>query len=396
MFVSALLPLIAATAVVASPVTEVKRNNGGAAVCKSFYADITASAMNYDYNAVTGGAPANQQVLVESSISQFRAGSNVAAMLAAAPMRNVSGTYSMWFEYCAPTNGAPRGIFQAHHGLVGNAGYWNVRLDNGRNSFAESAAAAGWATLAYDRLGVGRSAHPDGLQTVQINYEIAQSAVISRMLRAGQLSDLGAFNKIVGVGHSYGSIMMAGIASVAPTVFDALVLTGFTSNVTMGPLGLAGFMSTIANVAYPARFASLPNSYVITPTVSNDQLGFFHYPNYTQAALDQFTTTKGEYTLGQQNSIGGPYALNRTSYTRPTFIITGDYDAPFCAANCSVTSLGAGQTQLDTARMSFPSVPSANFSTYVVKDTAHGINFHTTAYTAYQQIIGFVQKVGLN
>lgn len=60
--------------------------------------------------------PANQQVLVESSISQFRAGSNVAAMLAAAPMRNVSGTYSMWFEYCAPTNGAPRGIFQAHHG----------------------------------------------------------------------------------------------------------------------------------------------------------------------------------------------------------------------------------------------------------------------------------------
>lgn len=56
MFVSALLPLIAATAVVASPVTEVKRNNGGAAVCRSFYADITASAMNYDYNAVTGGA----------------------------------------------------------------------------------------------------------------------------------------------------------------------------------------------------------------------------------------------------------------------------------------------------------------------------------------------------
>jgi hypothetical protein len=79
--------------------------------------------------------------------------------------------------------------------------------------------------------------------------------------------------------------MMAGIASVAPTVFDALVLTGFTSNVTMGPLGLAGFMSTIANVAYPARFASLPNSYVITPTVSNDQLGFFQYVLYLYTSL---------------------------------------------------------------------------------------------------------------
>jgi hypothetical protein len=43
------------------------------------------------------------------------------------------------------------------------------------------------------------------------------------------------------------------------------------------------------------------NNYVITPSVSADQMGFFHYPNYTQAALDAFTTGKGEYTLGQQS-----------------------------------------------------------------------------------------------
>lgn len=47
----------------------------------------------------------------------------------AAPTTNVSGTYSMYFEYCQPKSGQPAGIFQTHHGLVGNAGYWNVQLE---------------------------------------------------------------------------------------------------------------------------------------------------------------------------------------------------------------------------------------------------------------------------
>jgi pimeloyl-ACP methyl ester carboxylesterase len=148
-------------------------------------------------------------------------------------------------------------------------------------SFAESAAAAGWATLSYDRLGVGRSAHPDGTQVVQVAYEIAQSTAIAKSLRDGSIGNgIPQFNKVVGVGHSYGSNLLTGLAASAPDAFDQLVLTGFSNNVTSGPLGLAGFMSTIAGVAYPDRFSSLPNDYVITPSVSNDQLGFFQYVHF--------------------------------------------------------------------------------------------------------------------
>lgn len=69
-------------------------------------------------------------------------------------------------------------------------------------SFAESAAAAGWATLSYDRLGVGRSAHPDGTQVVQIPYEIAQSVSIAQMLRDGKVGNgVPGFETVVGVGH---------------------------------------------------------------------------------------------------------------------------------------------------------------------------------------------------
>ena len=51
------------------------------------------------------------------------------AQIAAAPTTNVSGTYNMYFEYCQPKSGKPDGVFQTHHGLVGNAGYWNVQLE---------------------------------------------------------------------------------------------------------------------------------------------------------------------------------------------------------------------------------------------------------------------------
>lgn len=250
------------------------------------------------------------------------------------------------------------------------------------------------ATLSYDRLGVGNSSHPNGITDVQINYEIAQAIAIGQALGAGTLDTLGAFGTKVAVGHSYGSNMLTGVAAMQPDLYDALVLTGFTGNATNGPLGLAGFGTTIANVSYPERFP-YGSDYLSTPSVSADQMGFFHYPNYTQAALSQFTNTKGEYTIGEINTISGPLMLNRTSYTKPTFVVTGDYDAPYCAANCSVTSLGANMTQLDTARTVFPAVAAADFGTYVVPDTGHGINFHTTAYMAYEQIFSFISSHNL-
>ncbi|WVW80194.1 hypothetical protein I302_102171 [Kwoniella bestiolae CBS 10118] len=403
-----------------STIQPIKRDSGVYANCRSFNADVYAqTSQNVDLKSVIGGPPPNQQVLVESSIQQFAAGSTVMQQIMNATKIPVNGTYNLFFEYCEPKNGNISGIFQTHHGLVGNAGYWNVQLDNSpNNSFAESAAAAGWATLSYDRLGVGRSAKPDGTNIVQISYEAAQSVSIAQALRAGNLSDVGKFNKIVGVGHSYGSNLLTGVASLAPKAFDALVLTGFTNNATQGPLGLAAFQSTIASVAYPARFASDANDYVITPSVSVDQTGFFHYPNYTNGSLEFFTNNKGEYTLGQQNTIAAPLQL-KNNYTSPVLVVTGEYDAPYCAANCYVTSSSSSSSsnstapmtsmngtmagnssssssrpsQLDTAKALYPS--SSNFQTYVVPDTAHGINYHTTAYGAYQRIIQFVKSANV-
>jgi hypothetical protein len=84
-----------------------------------------------------------------------------------------------------------------------------------------------------------------------------------------------------------------------PKVRPPLEISLELADGTTGPLGLAGFASTIASVAYRVRFSDLASAYVITPSVSADQQEFFHYPNYTQAALTLFTTAKSEYSLGQ-------------------------------------------------------------------------------------------------
>ena len=50
-------------------------------------------------------------------------------------------------------------------------------------------------------------------------------------------------------------------------------------------------------------------------------------------------------------------------------------DTSLGAGNCSSTSLGPGQNQLATTRPLFANVSESDFMTYVVPDTAHGINF---------------------
>ena len=66
---------------------------------------------------------------MQSEIDMVAAGSTVMQDIMNAPKRNVSGTYQLWFEYCEPKSGKPEKIFQTHHGIVGNAGYWNVQLE---------------------------------------------------------------------------------------------------------------------------------------------------------------------------------------------------------------------------------------------------------------------------
>lgn len=212
-------------------------------------------------------------------------------------------------------------------------------------------------------------------------------------------------------------------------------------------------MSTIASIAYPDRFATLPNDYVITPSISNDQIGFFQCVHsrssrdwlmYSIASVitrmppcSYSPIPKGNIRLvkpvscptcqspivlpGHESqiksmrlirepldTIGFPFGLSRKKFSQPVLVITGDRDAPFCAGNCYANPSEHGRTPVDTVRALFPSVKDRDFEAYLLPDTGHGINFrqsssimitkspeHTnsidaTAALAYARILGFV------
>ncbi|ORY32493.1 Alpha/Beta hydrolase protein [Naematelia encephala] len=364
------------------------------ASCQTFYANIYAEATNLDLASCYGGQPpASSQVWIQSQVDQMRAGSTWADEFAALPKINVSGTYQLYFEYCVPRSGKPKAVFLGIPGLMCGSEYWNLDVNgNTKYSFAESAAAAGYATLSYDRLGNRHSAHPDGLNVVQSSYEIAQAAAITAALRNGTLHNLGKFDKIIGLGHSYGSVVTSGVPSIAPLAYDAIVLTGFSGNVTAGPLGGPGINANLANVVDKSRFGTLSNAYLISSSIYNDQIEFMHYPNCTDSTLNYFNSIKTEFSMGTLFTVYEPYSLSRSDYTHPVLVITGNMDAAFCDGNCQITSLQSGQTQLDTARDLFPAVPTADFETITIPDTAHGINFHESAPSAYQDILTFVKN----
>ena len=67
------------------------------------------------------------------------------------------------------------------------------------------------------------------ISVVQSPADLAIAIKFTEMMRNG---DIGGqkFDKIVGVGHSYGSVQVQAITAHAPSALDAALLQGFSNN----------------------------------------------------------------------------------------------------------------------------------------------------------------------
>src|SRR4051794_36678461 len=107
------------------------------------------------------------------------------------------------------------------HGATYSSSYWDFPYQPERYSYVEFMAAQGHATLAIDRIGCGRSTHPHSSRVdLDSNAHIVHQIVES--LRAGDSTP--AFETVVLVGHSYGTVVASREAAVYHDV-DAVVLS---------------------------------------------------------------------------------------------------------------------------------------------------------------------------
>ena len=252
-------------------------SSGGKAVCASgdVYINITTTNTRLLFES-----PSNNTVATETIQELIQANPTIYARTNGGN-NTFSARYRISAQLCYPANATDRKHIKTvqllTHGLSLDHNYWDIP----GFSYVDAAAAAGYATLNYDRLGVGQSEHPDPVQVVQIaaHAEVAHGLV--QLLRAGALGGH-AFGSVVGVGHSLGSIISTGVTFKYPRDFDAAVITGLSTNSTFSLLTIAALDQRIANTVN-ARFRGLADGYLTPSLEVGVQLAFWRWPYFAQS-----------------------------------------------------------------------------------------------------------------
>lgn len=349
---------------------------GGHAICISGTVDVTASATNLELNMPP---VANQSVLTSLITDIMTINSTGAKELVVGP-KKISGTYGIYSELCFPTasNGVPNTTVQfLIHGGGYDRTYWNFASGY---SYVDYFAQQGYTTFSYDRLGTGLSDHPDGTNVLQMPLQIEVAHELIQLLRTGSLSkQTSSFKKIIGVGHSVGSIVSNGITGRYPTDFDAVVLTGFSSSMPGGAVALSGIDLNIAALADPARFAGLGYDYATSGSIAAVEFFFFKAPNFDPKLLDMSQALKQTLSVGELLT-ETPLAVS-SNFTAPVFVVNGENDMPNCLGNCmSPTNIPA-----QVIKELYPAASNTS-SWYILPMCGHGLNAHYTADVAYDQI----------
>ncbi|OJD28607.1 alpha beta-hydrolase, partial [Diplodia corticola] len=258
--------------------------------------------------------------------------------------KTISGTYNVSTQYCWNDQTA----------------YWDLPFHDYNYSYVNAALDAGFATLSYDRLGIGKSQHGDPLNEIQINLEIAALRALTEQARQGRFPNVNAtFSRIVHVGHSFGSIQSYVLAALHPTLTDGLVLTGFALNSSFNQLFLAGGNFQQASANAPLRFGSpalaqtvddflfrssplydwlsplddltaalpsppqdLPDGYITPANAGANQYQFLRPPYFDEAILAFAERSKQPVTVGELLTLGGAApAVNE--FAGPVLVFTG-------------------------------------------------------------------------
>jgi hypothetical protein len=108
---------------------------------------------------------------------------------------------------------------------------------------------------------------------VQAPTDVAIATKVAQSLKAGSLSGIPAFKKLISVGHSYGSVQTNALTAV-PGLVDHAILTGFSANSSSVPLFLSAAAYTPAYEVFPSRLGNLDYEYLVTATPQTSQTDF--------------------------------------------------------------------------------------------------------------------------
>ncbi|KAJ8106001.1 hypothetical protein ONZ43_g7209 [Nemania bipapillata] len=355
---------------------------GGGSTCIS--GSVTVS-INTPGTKLLYEAPQDPMGVTESFAELFQVNSTFGADAAAGGSSVISGEYTIYVKLCVPNDSAKldkiKTVQLLTHGATLDHTYWDISPDY---SYIDVASAAGYATLSYDQLGVGKSAHPDPIQTVQATSQVAVVHELVDLLRNGRLGGY-HFDNVVGVGHSAGSTLTQAITTQYPQDFDAVILSGTSANADYVPLTVAAFNFINANTDPAPQFKGLPAGYLTQQSAAAIQFSFYRYPNFDVDAFHQQVANKQTNTLGVLLTMGAIVAP-APKFNKPVDIVNGEHDLVFCGGNCLYPT-----DQNAVAMSTFYPAASEGSQTYIAAGAGHCIAAHKSGPDSFKHMIQFLQ-----
>ncbi|CAE6377905.1 unnamed protein product, partial [Rhizoctonia solani] len=157
-------------------------------------------SVRVDTTTISMGKPANQADLTGFLAEFWGTGSTTTSRImpstsdGTTQKKRVEGTYNIWAQYCQPKGKeGPVPLIIGIHGINFDHSYWEFGYSKEYN-FIEAANKAGYAVLTYDRLGVGQSDKPDGLNVVQSSTEVE---ILHQFIQQARAT--GKYSKVLGI-----------------------------------------------------------------------------------------------------------------------------------------------------------------------------------------------------
>ncbi|KAF2187680.1 alpha/beta-hydrolase [Zopfia rhizophila CBS 207.26] len=303
--------------------------------------------------------------------------------------KNVTKKYEVSGTFCTPKvkkDGKETTVLLATHGLGYDRRYWASSYMPEEYSFVDYALANGYSVFYYDRLGTGKSEKQSGYEN-QASIQTGLIAKLTQAIRNGTYTSSIHAEKIILVGHSFGSFTSNALIAVEPDIADGAVLTGigYANSTDLASVAIAwlpsAFASRIASTLSP-HYSSLDTGYVGFGDIYAHAETFFHEP-FNIPTIEYAQSISQPFAMAEFLTLGG-LNLAANEFSGPVFVTTGEFDLGICGGECRST-FAAG-----VAKVLFPS--SKALETYVHPGAGHGINYGANATGFYGEIVGFLDR----
>ncbi|MEV8509661.1 alpha/beta hydrolase [Actinoplanes sp. NPDC051475] len=262
-------------------------------------------------------------------------------------------------------------------GLTYTHGYWTG--PDPHSDYTAAALAAGDAVYLIDRISTGSSDRPPADQVTTTT----EATVTHQAVRALRDGTIGRFTRVVGVGHSYGSVISMAEAATYHDV-DALVLTGLLHDIRIDEM--TRFTTDLYPAASDPKFtdSTPPDGYLTTRPGSRPRY-FLDRSTAVRSAASWDEQTKTTATTGELTFTPDDELAYSRAITVPVLFVMGTTDALFCGTGQPCT------TPADICQREHTAFPIGTpLAAATISRTGHSINLHRTAPQAFTAIAAWL------